>query len=158
MKIPDTITDLLKPLFEVLPPERALSQLVVERGASKEVARLAEGLLRKAEFAGNPGLAAGLWLYVDELERSHEISQGMRNATGSFWHGIMHRREGDFSNSHYWFNCTGAHPAMAQIPGYDPHEFIDRVAKARGKADEELAALQRLEWRALFEHCAAGIG
>jgi hypothetical protein len=46
---------------------------------------------------------SGLWLLAGDLDRSHTISQGIGSAEGSFWHGIMHRREGDFSNSKYWF-------------------------------------------------------
>ena len=36
---------------------------------------------------------AGIWLLHDFLEESHRISQGIPTSTGSYWHGIMHRRE-----------------------------------------------------------------
>src|SRR6187402_2363611 len=45
---------------------------------------------------------AGLWLYHDFLGESHEISQDIHTPTGSYWHGILHRREPDPSNSKYW--------------------------------------------------------
>src|SRR3972149_251074 len=38
---------------------------------------------------------AGAWLLYDYLDNSHTISQSIKTHTGSFWHGIMHRREGD---------------------------------------------------------------
>src|SRR5277367_1162697 len=38
-------------------------------------------------------MLAGLWLWHDWLDQSHEISQSLHSATGSFWHAIMHRRE-----------------------------------------------------------------
>ena len=41
---------------------------------------------------------AGLWLYHDFLDESHRISQEIETPTGSYWHGLMHRREGDFGN------------------------------------------------------------
>ena len=42
---------------------------------------------------------SGLWLLAGDLDRSHTISQSIGSAEGSFWHAIMHRREGDFGNS-----------------------------------------------------------
>src|SRR5690349_1351212 len=39
---------------------------------------------------------AGLWLRFDFLDESHEISQSIADANGSYWHAIMHRLEGDF--------------------------------------------------------------
>jgi hypothetical protein len=100
-------------------------------------------------------LQAGLWLYVDDLDKSHTVSQGLHDAAGSFWHAIMHRREGDFENSHYWFHRVGKHPAMAEIPGYAPHAFVDAVRDAGGANPPELLAMQRAEWQALFAWCAA---
>src|SRR5687768_10504407 len=46
---------------------------------------------------------AGLWLYHDFLDESHTLSQCIDTPSGSYWHAIMHRREGDFANSKYWF-------------------------------------------------------
>jgi hypothetical protein len=58
---------------------------------------------------------AGLWLHADGLNQSHEISQSIETPTGSFWHGIMHRREGDFGNSNYWFRRVGRHPVFEAL-------------------------------------------
>jgi len=49
---------------------------------------------------------SGLWLLHDFLEESHRISQQIDSSSGSYWHGIMHRREPDYSNSKYWFRRT----------------------------------------------------
>lgn len=154
MILPDDIAGALDPLFAMMPLERAMEQLVVTQGPSREATHCVHTILQDPVLAGKPRLAAGLWLYVDDLERSHTISQGMEDSTGSFWHGIMHRREGDFWNSHYWFRRVGQHPAMAAIDGYEPHAFIDEVERRHGESPPELVERQRKEWVALFSWCA----
>jgi len=52
---------------------------------------------------------AALWLRFDFLDKSHQISQALDTAEGSFWHGVMHRREPDFTNAKYWFRRCGQH-------------------------------------------------
>lgn len=53
---------------------------------------------------------AGLHLFNESLDASHELSQQIHHASGSYWHGIMHRMEGDYSNAKYWFHRAGRHP------------------------------------------------
>ncbi len=108
---------------------------------------------------------SGLWLYFDFLHESHEISQEIETADGSFWHAIMHRREPDAWNSKYWLRRVGSHPVLQQLVercpaiGYDytnPQAFVDICERVRGtnSPDEELAKrVQLLEWQLLFDHC-----
>lgn len=124
-------------------------------------------------------MLAGLWLWRDGLEQSHTISQGIDDPTGSFWHAIMHRREGDFSNSKYWYDRCADHPVLATLSarasdiinplpadksllklnlnGWNPNHFVDWVQRLNTQADEVMFAaaveLQRLEWRTLFDYC-----
>jgi hypothetical protein len=58
---------------------------------------------------------SALWLLHDFLDQSHQISQSITTSTGSFWHGIMHRREGDYWNSKYWFRQVGNHPVFSTL-------------------------------------------
>ena len=105
-------------------------------------------------------IRAGLYLYFSALEESHGISQRVTTATGSYWHGIMHRQEGDWSNAKYWFRRVGSHPVYAEMESetgesWDPFQFVDDCAAACsgrvGRARE--LDLQMLEWRLLMHHC-----
>jgi len=105
---------------------------------------------------------SGLWLLAGELDRSHSISQENHSAEGSFWHGIMHRREGDFGNSKYWFRKVGEHPILHQIAELsdgvydDPYEFVDACSRTVGKDDESERQCKRaqwIEWQALMAYC-----
>ena len=60
-------------------------------------------------------LQSGLLLWNDALDASHTISQGLESGTGSYWHGIMHRREPDYSNAKYWFRRVGVHPTYPAL-------------------------------------------
>lgn len=151
-----------RPLLEELTPDQLLTTPV----RSNDDAR---------------ALLAGLWLWHDFLDDSHKLSQSIATPTGSFWHAIMHRREGDFSNARYWYARCRRHPALDRIPplaraalgpsaaatapfhrltdeGWDPGAFTDAVEALHRTPDDPLYAtavqLQQLEWQALFDHTA----
>jgi hypothetical protein len=155
MKLPETLNTLLLPLFEALPLERAMWELCPKHRADTRLRTMVESALQQAPLRANPALQAGLWLYVDELDRSHTLSQDLKEPTGSYWHGIMHRREGDFSNSHYWFHKTGKHPAMLALPGYDGHGLVDAAEAAYPGNPLDVVQRQRAEWANLFAWCAS---
>ena len=122
---------------------------------------------------------SGLWLWHDFLELSHNLSQAVDTPSGSYWHGIMHRREPDFPNSKYWFRRVDDHPmfpmlddAAKQIASaadvdlagqflvtqetWDPFHFIDFCEKVLGTGteSEQLARqIARREWQILFSYC-----
>ena len=117
---------------------------------------------------------SGVWLVHDYLDESHKISQNIDTTSGSFWHGIMHRREGDFWNSKYWFRRVGEHPAFETVVSrvkqaadtppraWDPFAFVDRCEAALSNKSTDLDAcleLQQIEWESLFDYChRAAIG
>ncbi len=111
---------------------------------------------------------AGLWLRCNDLDQSHRISQEIHTPDGSFWHGIMHRREGDFGNSKYWFRRVGRHPVFEPLAAeakaldvfpsgeWDPYQFVDLVEACLSWPNPEpepLLRLQQAEWQLLFDHC-----
>ncbi|WP_442510186.1 hypothetical protein SH528x_001794 [Novipirellula sp. SH528] len=138
-----------------------------------EGAAALESLLRKADIdkcinaetpLGTQLCTSGLWLLAGDLDRSHRISQDIDEKEGSFWHGIMHRREGDFSNAKYWFRRVGKHPVitqLAEICGSDyrsGEDFVDACANATRGAEDEYAKCQDVqwkEWQSLMACCAA---
>jgi hypothetical protein len=107
-------------------------------------------------------LESGLWLLAGDLNRSHTLSQDLPSAEGSFLHGIMHRREGDFGNAKYWFRQVGTHPVFANIAQEgdevydDPFDFVDSCRAAIANQDERELSLcvnaQWIEWQCLMEH------
>jgi hypothetical protein len=125
------------------------------------------------------GMLAGLYLWHDWLDESHKVSQSLHTTSGSMWHAIMHRREGDFSNSKYWYAKCENHPVLPTLAmqaneainpypadvsilklthhGWDSDAFVDLVERVHEKPSDpryKLAvALQQLEWRLLFDHC-----
>ncbi len=100
---------------------------------------------------------AAVWLLHGYLDEAHTLCQDVPTASGSYWHGVIHRREGDYGNAQYWFRRAGEHPACPAIAvDWDPLAFVDEVrhaAKQGGPQAEACIALQRAEWRALFDWC-----
>ncbi|MEQ8211846.1 MAG: hypothetical protein RH917_18760 [Lacipirellulaceae bacterium] len=115
---------------------------------------------------------SGVWLLHDFLDESHTFSQAIHTSEGSFWHGIMHRREGDFSNAKYWFRNAGDHPAYSLIAArvaneveggesllsgtdWEPFDFVDACQAALRTGEQATACLhaQQIEWEVLFDHC-----
>ncbi|MDF2936275.1 MAG: hypothetical protein K0Q90_1648 [Paenibacillaceae bacterium] len=67
------------------------------------------------DLAYGMAVKAGLHLWNESLHRSHVLSQDILNPTGCYWHGLMHRMEGDYDNSKYWFDKAGKHPIFSRL-------------------------------------------
>ncbi|MDA0708743.1 MAG: hypothetical protein O3B73_00870 [bacterium] len=171
------------PVFGELISERRLNPLDGGVVNSQMAARL-EALTGPNAFAGHrvvdqtmaDACISAVWLYHNFLDRSHTISQGILSQTGSYWHGIMHRREPDFSNSKYWFRKVGDHPLFEDLnkeasaaaqevehapnflttqKAWDPAAFIDLCAGAlsgKSPVDALCREIQQREWELLFDY------
>ncbi len=115
-------------------------------------------------FGSNSEMAraclSGLWLLHNFLDQSHDISQSLNTPAGSHWHAIMHRLEGDFSNSKYWYRRVGQwelYDAISERSAelFDPMQFVDQVKEDGTDATHDIAVV---EWQVLFEFCFENAG
>ena len=110
------------PLFAKLVREAPLNELgpgrcrldVCDKLASISSADLFAPLTVRKKQAAR-ACVAGLLLLYDGLDESHTISQELEDSTGSYWHGIMHRREPDYGNAKYWFARVRQHPIYSAV-------------------------------------------
>jgi len=165
----------------------AYRRLVVTGGGSPETKDILESIQPDELVVGGArrvdearAMLAGLWLWHDWLDESHTISQGITSPTGSYWHAIMHRREGDFSNGKYWYARCATHPVLTSLAvqaasflnplpadksllkltlnnAWHPSAFVDLVEAIHDRPDDPrhriAVSLQQLEWRVLFDYC-----
>lgn len=112
-------------------------------------------LTAEIEATAAPDLTkAGLHLLNDDLVTSHVLAQRHEGeAVADYWHAIIHRREGDYGNSRYWFGRVGRTPLLAEVYGPDagaPAATVERCrAVGRGR-DAELEQFQRHEMARLL--------
>jgi hypothetical protein len=188
--ITDTHPDFLSTAAEkILKDQRATAyQKLVVKGATPASARELLGHLKPTDLLAiaikdreeTNAVLAAMWLYLDGLDESHRIVQDLVGPTGAFWHAIMHRLEGDFSNAKYWYTRCETHrcmkllgtvatdvvgkeaardPAIQHIVAgeWNAHAFVDLVAKVHDKPDDPrftaAVRLQQIEWHTLFQHC-----
>ncbi|HET6409979.1 MAG TPA: hypothetical protein VFG14_18965, partial [Chthoniobacteraceae bacterium] len=105
----------------------------------------------------------------DDMDGCHQFFQDNSTDLGSYWHGMMHRREGDFDNARYWFRRSGVlpffnelhgvaakfSPDMAKQSSWDPYLFTGKCEQAKFGADDEtdeLPRLQKAEFDVVFDY------
>ena len=150
-------------------------------GPRKEVSRPVEldrllgqlGVLGSLPKSAVQLIRATIYLWHDQLDESHSISQSIDGSDGSYVHGIMHRREPDYSNARYWFNRVGEHacfPTLAEqatrilssAPAlqkqlirsgkWNAFGFIDACEHASEETSSLLREVQAAEFKILLDH------
>ena len=147
----------------------------------QELERELPKLAKDRNFAS--AFLAGLWLGHGFFEESHAISQDLDTVEGSYWHGILHRREPDYGNAKYWFRRVPDHPIFADLreqalaksvsnlpqagtefhaklatkKTWDSFAFVDlcELAARQHPLQPYCAEIQRREWNLLFGYCHA---
>jgi len=111
---------------------------------------------------------AALVYACDSLHESHMIVQGISGDESAYWHGMVHRREGDFDNARYWFRRAGTLPVFSQLhraasavssvvaaqANWDPYLYTGLCEQEKFGEQElrdELVKLQAIEFRAMFD-------
>jgi len=123
-----------------------------------------------AATLGSPSglVRGGVYYALDALDPAHELFQQEPTPLGSYWHGMLHRREGDYDNARYWFRRAGALPFFAKLhrsvsefsplmgrqTHWDPYLFTNQCEHTRrGEEDtEKLPELQRAEFNSVFDY------
>lgn len=162
--------DARQPLPPLVPEKEWDSELTKQIQATPATDLFNGQTLKDSSLAN--AVKSGLLLWNDALDDSHNVSQSIRSKTGSYWHGIMHRREPDYSNSKYWFARVGSHPvfptlrvrvleilragsnqpaqlaryagAIEQNDNWDAAQFIDWCQDAERLSDSEVVEFLRM--------------
>ena len=175
--LPLEIADLLDPDLPPLGPgtPKARFEQLMEETSSETILGSAVISPEDADCC-----LAGMWLWNGFLDRSHELSQNIETPEGSWWHGIMHRREPDAGNAAYWFRRVGDHSLfstlgekvrehakqtelpdeaqwLSQCTDWKPQQFIEACESARHDPNKVVCRVLRevaaIEWYTLFDYC-----
>jgi hypothetical protein len=169
----------LLPIFHPLLAEDRLNELgpgtpnLAVKSLLQELERELPKIAKNRAFAS--ACLAGLWLYHDFFAESHAISQDLDTVEGSYWHGILHRREPDYGNAKYWFRRVPRHPIFAELwqdaktliheagsdvqlgaKTWDSAAFVDLCESAAYGPDDLTLLCRRIqhrEWELLFHFC-----
>lgn len=132
------------PVYEALTTQRdADSPLLPKKAYRTDITAMVRDL--HATDAISYNVAGLLHLLNDDLESAHVLSQAHEDdSTANYIHQIVHRREGDFSNTRYWVMKTGPHPFYKEL-----------APLAQSVGGTAWSANEMVTWATRGEHFAA---
>ncbi|WVO14596.1 hypothetical protein L204_102231 [Cryptococcus depauperatus] len=87
---------------------------------------------------------AALHLANDDIQNCHLIAQDNEgDPTADMLHATLHRREGDYWNSKYWWSRVGRHPLFPDVSS--AKAFVDACSSVQGEGK----ALRERQWEDL---------
>ena len=98
------LIELLLKWLDSLPrvvPLRAVSP--GEPGSPSSNEKRLEQWITDSRLPADSLITAMLWLRIGVIDPPHEIVQSETTPLASYLHGVVHRLEGDYWNSKYWF-------------------------------------------------------
>lgn len=136
-----------------------------------EISKADDTALLNGRAVKHPGLIRGGLLYaIDAIDAAHAFFQDDPSDLGSYCHGMLHRREGDFDNARYWFRRAGRLPffanlhaaacehsaTMARQDSWDAYLLTGLCEQAKFGDTEiapECVKLQLCEFEGVFDYC-----
>jgi hypothetical protein len=142
----------LKELIATSAPPHLGPQTRAHTGSISMLEKKLSPLLASVPAPTGEAIRAAILLWHDHLDAAHAISQNMAGADGSYLHGIMHRREPDYSNAKYWFHRVGKHRAFSEVA-----KRVDVLLKSKSAGALEKQLLPNGEWDsfAFIDACQA---
>ena len=154
-------------LDDPLPKEPTDYELVIRLRETDDARLFGPVALQPAAPVGL--VRAGLFYYHNALDDSHKQAALDEGDLAAYWHGMVHRREGDFENARYWMRRAGEQPVFQEMQGrasdgaphmgrqsnWDPFLFIHLCEQYRyGETDykKEIGHLQRTEFAVMFDY------
>ena len=169
-RYPDYLQRLLlheRTLDEPLPTEPTDYELVIRLREADNAKILGGADLLPGAPVGL--LRAGLFYYHNDLPDAHKEAQKDEGDLAAYWHGMVHRREGDFENARYWMRRAGEQPVFQEMQGrasdgaphmgrqgnWDPYLFIhlcEQYKYGEHEYRKEIGHLQKVEFAVMFDY------
>lgn len=169
-RYPDFIQRLLlheDTLLEPLPTEPSNWELVMRIRAANPATLLGDET--PLPDAPLPLVRGALFYFHNALEDAHREFANEEGEIAAYWHGMMHRREGDFENARHWMRRAGELPVflemqaragdhsphMTRQPAWDPFLFTllcEQFKFGETAYKAEIAHLQKVEFAVIFDY------
>ena len=154
-------------LDDPLPKEPTDYELVIRLREADDAKIFGDAAIQPGAPVGL--IRAGLFYYHNALPDGHQEAAEDEGDVAAYWHGMIHRREGDFENARYWMRRAGeqpgfremqarasdAAPHMARQSNWDPFLFThlcEQYKYGETEYKKEIGQLQRVEFAVMFDY------
>ncbi|WVW85200.1 hypothetical protein I302_107238 [Kwoniella bestiolae CBS 10118] len=131
---PKTTDEIASHLFARSPPPLEPGTRVYAPELTKPIAGLKEHMY----------VIAALHLANDDIHHCHLIAQDNEgDTTANLLHATLHRREGDYWNSKYWWSNVRSHPLIPSTS--DAKSFVDSCETVKKNREDDTKMRER-QW------------